>query len=82
MMIPQRTVSFKRGLMHVHPHACVCIINERQKVNSLENITWSELGKQNIQAKKVYSFNYGHKMHRRFTQGNEGSHTYDQISDV
>ena len=27
---------------------------KRQKANSLENITWSELGKQNIQAKKVY----------------------------
>ena len=26
---------------------------KRQKPNSLENITWSELGKQNIQAKKV-----------------------------
>ena len=25
---------------------------KRQKPNSLENITWSELGKQNIQAKK------------------------------
>ena len=28
---------------------------QRQKENSLENITWSELGKQNIQAEKVYS---------------------------
>ena len=27
---------------------------KRQKANSLENITWSELGKQNLQAKKVY----------------------------
>ena len=27
---------------------------KRQKANSLENIAWSELGKQNIQAKKVY----------------------------
>ena len=27
---------------------------KRQKANSLENITWSELGKQNIQAIKVY----------------------------
>ena len=27
---------------------------KRQKANSLKNITWSELGKQNIQAKKVY----------------------------
>ena len=34
--------------------AYVCIIYEETKANSLENITWSELGKQNIQAKKVY----------------------------
>ena len=27
---------------------------KRQKANSLGNITWSELGKQNIKAKKVY----------------------------
>ena len=27
---------------------------KRQKENSLENITWSELGKQKIQPKKVY----------------------------
>ena len=27
---------------------------KRQKENSLENITWSESGKQNISAKKVY----------------------------
>ena len=30
---------------------------KRQKANSLENITWSELRKQNKQAKKVYSSN-------------------------
>ena len=29
--------------------------------NSLENITWSELGKQSIQAKKVYSASYAGK---------------------
>ena len=27
---------------------------KKQKENSLENITWSELGKQNVQAKVVY----------------------------
>ena len=31
---------------------------QKQKANSLENITWSDLGKQSIQAKKVY---YNHK---------------------
>ena len=40
---------------------CACIhapmyafLMKRQKANSLENITWSELGKQNVQGKKVY----------------------------
>ena len=28
---------------------------KKQKENSLENITWSEMGKQNVQAKEVYS---------------------------
>ena len=28
---------------------------KKQNANSVENITWSELGKQSIQAKKVYS---------------------------
>ena len=51
-MVPQRTVFFKFRVLHVHPRAYVCIINE--KANSLENITWSVLGKQKIQGKKVY----------------------------
>ena len=34
--------------------AWVCVVNEKNKANSLESITWSVLGKQNIQAKKVY----------------------------
>ena len=42
--------------MHVHPRAYVCIINKRQKANSLGDITWSDLAKQNIQGKKVYSY--------------------------
>ena len=45
-------MSFKFRPMYVHPHACVCIVSKRQKANSLGNITWSELGKQNIQGKK------------------------------
>ena len=28
---------------------------KKQKENSLENITWSEMGQQNVQAKEVYS---------------------------
>ena len=44
---------FKFRRMHVLPCAHVCIM-KRQKANSLENITWSELEKQNIQDKKVY----------------------------
>ena len=27
---------------------------KKQKENSLEGITWSEMGKQNVQAKEVY----------------------------
>ena len=42
-------------VMHVRPRAYVCILlMKRQTANSLENITRSKLGKQNIQAKKVY----------------------------
>ena len=48
------TVSFNCRLMHVYSHAYVCILMKRQKANSLKSITWSELGKQNIQVKKVY----------------------------
>ena len=29
---------------------------KKQKENSHEGITWSEMGKQNVQAEKVYSF--------------------------
>ena len=29
-------------------------MKDKRQINSLENITWSELGKQNIQAGKVY----------------------------
>ena len=29
-------------------------MKDERQINSLENITWSELGKQNIQAEKVY----------------------------
>ena len=35
----------------MHPCAYACVTNKK----SLENITWPELGKQNTQAKKVYS---------------------------
>ena len=38
-------------------YACanVRITNEKEKENSHQGITWSEMGKQNIQAKEVYS---------------------------
>ena len=41
------------------PCACIHVpmyafLMKRQKANSLKNITWSELGKQNVQGKKVY----------------------------
>ena len=31
VLVPQRTVSFKCRLMHMHPHAFVCTINEKTK---------------------------------------------------
>ena len=31
VLVPQRTVSFKCRLIHVHPRAHVCIINEKTK---------------------------------------------------
>ena len=31
VMVPQRTVSFKCRLMHMHPRAYACIINEKTK---------------------------------------------------
>ena len=32
---------------------------QKQKENSHEGITWSEMGKQNIEAKEVYCFTRG-----------------------
>ena len=40
--------------MHIHPNAYVCITYEKAKDKFLENTTWSELGRENKQAKKVY----------------------------
>ena len=41
--------------MSSYARANVRITNEnKQKANSYEGITWSEIGKQNIQAKEVY----------------------------
>ena len=37
---------------------------KKQKENSLENITWSEMGKQNVQAKEVYW--HGFQKKKRF----------------
>ena len=54
-MVPQRTVSSNCPLMHVHPRAYVCIINAKTKGKFPGELTWFVLGKQNLQAKKVYS---------------------------
>ena len=43
-----------RPSIHVHSRVYPQFM-KREKENSLENITWSELRKQNTQAKKVYS---------------------------
>ena len=37
-----------------HTRTYARIIYERKKADSQENITWSELRKQNLQAKKIY----------------------------
>ena len=65
--------------MHVNPRAYV----------SLENITWSELGKQSIQAKKVYSASYagktlvGHLKNIFYIQSyNGGQKCWDLSSDI
>ena len=38
----------------IHVHMCVHLM-KRRKANPLEKVSWSELGKRKIQAKKVYS---------------------------
>ena len=40
--------------MSSYARANLRITNEKQKENSHEDITWSEMGKQNVQAEKVY----------------------------
>ena len=40
--------------MSSYARANLRITNEKQKENSHEGITWSEMGKQNVQAEKVY----------------------------
>ena len=47
-MLLEGTVSFKFRFTHEHMYA---IIMKKQKENSLENITWSEMGKLNVQTK-------------------------------
>ena len=50
-MLLEGIVSFKCRLMHVQIYA---YLMKKQKENSHEGITWSEMGKQNVQAEKVY----------------------------
>ena len=50
-MLLEGIVSFKCRLMHVQIYAQLM---KKQKENSHEGITWSEMGKQNVQAEKVY----------------------------
>ena len=50
-MLLEGIVSFKCRLMHVQLYAQLM---KKQKENSHEGITWSEMGKQNVQAKEVY----------------------------
>ena len=45
-------VCFKCRLMHVYMYMYEYLM-KKQKESSLENITWSKMGKQNVQAKEV-----------------------------
>ena len=51
-MLLEGIVSFKCRFMHVQMYGIT--FEKKQKENSHEGITWSETGKQNVQAKKVY----------------------------
>ena len=53
-----RDVTLGNGFFQMwsYARAYVCITHEKQKENSLGNITWSEMGKQNVQAKEVHWF--------------------------
>ena len=54
VMLPQR-IFFINVFLNIHVHVQVdAHFVKRQKTNFIENITWSELGKQNMQAEKVY----------------------------
>ena len=50
-MLLEGIVSFKCRLMHVQIYVQLM---KKQKENSHEGITWSEMGKQNVQAENVY----------------------------
>ena len=52
VMLLEGIVPFKCRLMHVQMYAQLM---KKQKENSHEGTTWSEMGKQNVQAKEVYS---------------------------
>ena len=60
--------------------AYVCIIYVKQKENSPRNITWSEMGKQNVQAKEVH---YHPKLYypTQTTHGQKMYHLYPFLKD-
>ena len=47
--------SYARANVRIKNYARANVLKKKQKANSHEGITWSEMGKQNIQAKEVYS---------------------------
>ena len=69
-MVPQRTVSFKCRLKHVHPRAYACIINEKTKENSLDNITWPELENKRYHLKRFISPAYYRSQEKSKTMDN------------
>ena len=50
-------LSFRSLIMHTHARGCTCIRRNLKKTVLWGTITWSEMGKQNIHAKKVYYVN-------------------------
>ena len=50
------------------PRAYVCIIKEKTKGKYPDNIAWSELGKQNLQAKKVCCLVCAHVISSKYSE--------------
>ena len=70
--------------MSSYARANLRITNEKQKENSHEGITWSEMGKQNVQAEKVYLHEDQqiNKLFRFMGNGSRYRHTHYAIAFI